>query len=235
MNRARLAILAALVAALAITFAATRTSSARSDTPTAHQITVQGLGSVEVVPDKVAFSFGVQTSAKTAAAALSANGDGAQKVIAALKQAGIADKDIRTQQVSLSQRLSDDGQTVLGYNASSSVSATLPSIAKAGEVIDAAVAAGADSVDGPSLTVSNQQTLERKALAAAVADARARAEALATAAGVTLGSIVAITEGGASAPVPFAQKADLAASSSVPIEPGTQEVQDSVSVTFATS
>jgi uncharacterized protein YggE len=235
MTRARLAIMATLVIALAVTVAVTRTSNARSDTPTAHQITVQGLGSVEAVPDKIAFSFGVQTSAKTASGALSANGEAAQRVIAALKQAGIAAKDIQTQQVSLSQRLSDDGQTVLGYNASSGVSATLPSIAKAGEVIDAAVTAGADSVDGPSLTLSNEQALERKALAAAVADAKARGEALATAAGVTLGPIVAITEGGASAPVPFQQKADVAAGSTVPIEPGTQQVQDSVTVTFATT
>src|SRR2546423_1898675 len=109
MTRARLAVLAAFIAALAIAVAATRTSRARSDPPPAHQITVQGLGSVEAVPDTVAFNFGVQTSAKTASAALAANGAAAQKVIAALKQAGIAAKDIRTQQVSLSQRLSDDG------------------------------------------------------------------------------------------------------------------------------
>jgi uncharacterized protein YggE len=235
MTRARLAVLAVLVTALAIAVATTRTSSARSDTPTAHQITVQGLGTVEAIPDTVAFSFGVQTSAKTASAALAANGEAAQKVIAALKQAGIAAKDIQTQQVSLSQRLSEDGQTVLGYNASSSVSATLPSIAKAGAVIDAAVNAGADSVEGPSLTLSNERALERKALAAAVADAKARGEALAAAAGVTLGQIVAITEGGVSAPVPLMQKANATADSTVPIEPGTQQVQDSVTVTFATA
>ena len=235
MSRKRLAILAVSIAVLAGPLAATRTSSAGSATPTAHQITVNGNGSVEAVPDQVAFNFGVQTSAKTASAALAANAAAATKVIAALKAAGIAAKDIQTQQVSISQRLSDDGQTVLGYNASSSVSATLPSIAKAGEVIDAAVAAGADTVDGPALTLSNQRTLEHKALASAIQDAKARAQALADAAGVSLGSIVAITESGASAPMPFSAKAADSAGASVPIEPGTQEVQASVSVTFATT
>ena len=235
MTRKRLAILAVSIAVLAGMLAATRTSSAGSATPAAHQIAVNGRGSVQAVPDQVAFSFGVQTSAKTASAALAANAAAATKVIAALKAAGIAAKDIQTQQVSVSQRLSDDGQTVLGYNASSSVSATLPSIAKAGEVIDAAVAAGADTVDGPALTLSNQRTLEHKALAAAIAgregpragarrrcrreprldrrdhgERRQRADAVQR-------------EGGG------------LGRSSVPIEPGTQEVQASVSVTFATT
>jgi uncharacterized protein YggE len=234
MSRTRLAVLALSLTVLAGVLAATRTSSARSDTPAAHQITVQGLGTIDATPDQVAFSFGVQTSAKSASAALSSNSEAATKVIAALKAAGIAAKDIQTQSVSLSQRLSDDGQTVVGYSASSSVSATLPSIAKAGEVIDAAVAAGADSVDGPALTVSNERTLERKALAAAVSDAKARAQALADAAGVSLGSIVGISETG-SAPVPFLQKSDMAAAAPAPIEPGTQQVQESVTVTFATT
>jgi hypothetical protein len=236
MSRNRLALVAVSIAVLLGVVAATRTSSAGSATAPAHQISVNGNGSVEAVPDQVAFTFGVQTSAKTASAALSANAAAATKVIAALKAAGIAAKDIQTQQVSLSQRLSDDGQTLLGYNASSSVAATLPSITKAGEVIDGAVAAGADSVDGPALTLSNEKALEQKALASAVQDAKARAQALATAAGVSLGSIVAITESGASTPIPFASaKAADAAGTPVPVEPGTQEVQAFVSVTFATT
>jgi uncharacterized protein YggE len=90
-------------------------------------------------------------------------------------------------------------------------------------------------VDGPSLTLSNVKALERKALASAVADAKARAQALADAAGVALGAIVAITEGGAVTPVMFNQKTDSVAAAPTPIEPGTQEVQASVSVTFATA
>jgi uncharacterized protein YggE len=234
MSRTRLALGTLAVVALVGGLAATLTPSARSDTPSPHQITVQGFGSVDAVPDQVAFSFGVQTSAKTASAALAANAEAAAKLIAALKAAGIPAKSLQTQQVSLSQRVSDDGQTVVGYNASSAVSATVASIDKAGAIVDAAVAAGATSVEGPSLTLSNEQALERKALAGAVDDAKARAQALADAAGLALGSIVAISEGGASQPVPYAAKA-AADSGAVPIEPGTQTVTDSVTVTFATT
>jgi uncharacterized protein YggE len=165
---------------------------------------------------------------------MAANAEAAAKLIAALKAAGIPAKSLQTQQVSLSQRVSDDGQTVVGYNASSAVSATVASIDKAGAIVDAAVAAGATSVEGPSLTLSNEQALERKALTGAVEDAKARAQALADAAGLALGSIVAISEGGASQPVPYAAKA-AADSGAVPIEPGTQTVTDSVTVTFATT
>jgi len=231
MTRARLILLAAALAAAALAFAATRPEAAHGDDPIGHQITVHGIGSVTAVPDRVAFGFGVQTTAKTAGAALTANAAAADKVVAALKAAGIAAKDIQTQSLFVSQRRSEDGLTVLGYDASSSVRATLPSIDTAGAVIDAAVAAGADSVDGPSLTVSNARTLERKALAAALADARARAQALAEAAGVTLGPITAITEDGASAPVPYASKA-TAADAAPAIEPGTQDIEDAVTVTF---
>jgi uncharacterized protein YggE len=235
MSRTRLALALLAVAALVAVLAATRTQSARSDTPAAHQITVQGTGTVTAVPDTVAFNFGVQSQAKTASAALDANAAAADKVIAALKAAGIADKDIQTQQVSLSQQLSDDGQTVLGYLAGSTVSATLPSIDKAGAIVDSAVAAGASSIDGPYLTLSNEQALEHKALADAVGDAKARAQALADAAGVTLGAIVDITESGASSPVAYAAKTADAAATPTPIQPGTQDVQESVSVTFATT
>src|SRR4051812_2031214 len=207
MSRTRLALGTLAVVALVAGLAATLTPSARSDTPPPHQITVQGFGSVDAVPDQVAFSFGVQTSAKTASAALAANAEAATKLIAALKAAGIPAKSLQTQQVSLSQRMSDDGQTVLGYNASSSVSATIGSIDKAGAVVDAAVAAGATPVDRPSLTLSNEQALERKALAGAVADAKARAQALPGAPGPGPGSSAAAPEAGAAQPVPSAPKA----------------------------
>jgi uncharacterized protein YggE len=237
MTRARLILLAAVIAAMALGAAVGRPEAAQGDTASAKQITVQGSGTVDAVPDKVAFSFGVQTSAKTASAALSANATASQKLLAALEQAGIAKKDIRTDQVTLNQRRSEDGLTVTGYEAFSSVTATLPSLAKAGEVIDAAVNAGADSVNGPMLTLSNQKALERKALAAAVADARARAQALAEAGGVTLGAIQAMTEGGAvPPPMPYAEKSLAAdAMGGPPIEPGTQQVYAWISVTFAAS
>jgi hypothetical protein len=100
-------------------------------------------------------------------------------------------------------------------------------------VVDAAVGAGANQVYGPSLTRSNQDVLYRSALRAAYADARARAQALAEAAGVTLGAMTSTVEGGGSVPMLLA--AGRAEDAKATVEPGTQEVQASVSVTFAVS
>jgi uncharacterized protein YggE len=98
--------------------------------------------------------------------------------------------------------------------------------------VDAAVAAGANSVYGPSLDRSDADELANQALADAVADARQKAEALAKAADGSLGRVISVTEGGASAPpIPYAAR-ESALATDVPIEPGTQEIQASVTVVF---
>jgi uncharacterized protein len=113
------------------------------------------------------------------------------------------------------------------------VSVRVRNLDRAGPVVDAAVGAGANQVYGPSLTRSDQEAVYRGALKAAYADARAKAQALADAAGVTLGAMTSTVEGGASAPMPLA--AGRAEDAKATIEPGTQEIQASVSVTFAVS
>jgi uncharacterized protein YggE len=103
-------------------------------------------------------------------------------------------------------------------------------------VIDAAVNAGANQVYGPSLSHGDQDELYRQALKAAVANARANAQALASASNLSLGRVTTIVEGGgAPQPVPFAAAADKAMAESTPIEPGTQETTASVTVTFSVS
>ena len=106
---------------------------------------------------------------------------------------------MQTQYVSVSPRYGD-AMTVLGYTATNTVSATVDELAKAGDVIDAAVEAGANQVSGPSLSVSDQEELYQEALEAAVADARDRAETLAGAAKVSLGGVKTIVEGGGYSP-----------------------------------
>src|SRR5262249_15432810 len=101
----------------------------------------------------------------------------------------------------------------------------------AGDLIDAGTAAGANDVSGPGLTESDSDRLYRQALAAAVSDARARAESLARAAGRSLGSIESISETGAE-PVPYARGVALAADAATPIVPGKQETSATISVTF---
>src|SRR4051812_34515084 len=104
-------------------------------------VVATGTGTATAVPDRGSFTFTVATPAKTAVAATQANAAGMRAVVAALKAAGIAAADLQTTQLSLDQQQSPDGQTVAGYTATSSVTAQLRDLARAGAVVDAAVAA----------------------------------------------------------------------------------------------
>jgi hypothetical protein len=199
-------------------------TSAEPDT-----LTVSGVGSVKAVPDEAQMSFGVETRRPTAQAAVTANADAMRTVINALRQAGA--REIATQWVNVYPYSREDG-TIDGYSASNSVSAT-SDIEDAAALIDAAVEAGANQVSGPGMSSSNAEALYRQALAKAVAEARARAEVLAKAAGRSLGEITTIVEAGAT-PVPYydrVQGGDIAAAT--PIVPGQQETTATISVTFS--
>jgi uncharacterized protein YggE len=226
--------LAALVLTVAALVAAAVALPAHGDAaPVSEQgVVVGGTGTVTTVPDRGAFSFTVTSPAKTAVAALQANATAARAVAAALRQAGVAAADLQTMQASLDPRLADDGQTVTGYVATTTVTAQLRSLDRAGAVVDAAVAAGADGFSGPSLSTGDTAALYADALKAAIADARAKAQTMAAAAGLTLGRITSVQEAGAQPVVPFASAAKQ---DSVQIEPGTQDVQAAVTVTFAAS
>ena len=199
-------------------------------------ITVTGSGSARTVPDVSDWSFGVQADANTATAALKEAAVATKRIIAALRDAGVSKEDIRTEQISLYPQMSDDGRTVTGYSASSSVSATVREISKAGAVVDAAVAAGANQVSGPMLRVSDSKAQYQAAVTAALDDARARAQAIADKAGVTLGAPVAIIEnGGGGYPVPMYAGAEAVRAADIAVEPGTQEISATLTVTFAIS
>jgi uncharacterized protein len=229
-------LLAALAGALLVAFAGVgRPDAARSAPDTDRTLSVSGAGSVTVVPDRAQFSFGVETRGRTAAEALATNGAAMRKVIAALKAAGVADRDLQTQQVSLSALYSDNGGSVIGYSASNSVSATVHKLAQAGTVIDKAVAAGANQVYGPSLDRADREELYRKALEAALANARAKAETIAAAAGLTLGRATQVQETSTAPPIYVAEARAAAPDEPTPIEAGTQDVQANVTVTFAAS
>jgi uncharacterized protein YggE len=193
--------------------------------PTTDTVTVSGNGVVLAVPDRAEISAGVETRAPTAKAALQANAAAMADVLDALRAGG--GTDVTTQTVSLSTSFDDQG-TPNGFVASNIASATVV-FSKAGALIDAAVAAGANTVYGPSPSRSDADALSRPALAKAVADAGERAAVLAKAAGRELGRVTAISESGA-APVPVFAKA--AADASTPVVSGPQETTASVSVTY---
>lgn len=197
-------------------------------TPDADTVTVTGVGSVESTPDNANFSFGVDSRGRTAQAAIAANADAMEKVIAALRQAGA--REIATQWVSV-YAVTDENGAVTGYSASNSVSATI-GVGRAGALIDAAAEAGANQITGPGMSSTDADRLYREALADAVTDARERAEVLARAAGRSLGEITSLSEVGSQA-IPYAAEAKDAMAASTPVVPGRQETSASVSVTFS--
>ncbi len=222
----RLLALLALAAAL-LAGGADAATTAGSSTDS---VTVGGTGTATAVPDAAEFDFTVQTKGATAAATLNRNSTDTRAVITAVEAAGVPAASVQTAQVSLEPVTSSDGTTITGYTASDTISVTNVAIAKAGAVVDAAVGAGANGVSGPSLTVSAQDDLYAQALKAAVAQAKTKAQALAEAAGRTVGAVTTIVEGGNAVPLPFSAGAKA---NSTPIEPGTQQIQATVTVTYA--
>jgi uncharacterized protein YggE len=198
-------------------------------------LSIVGTGVVTTKPDTATVSAGVTTQASKASEAMSSNAAAMAKVIDALKAEGIDSKDLQTEFVSVQPRYDDRGVEIVGYTASTSVAAIVRDLAKVGGVIDAAVAAGANTVGGPSLARDDQDKLYRDALEDAVAKARLKATALARAAGVSLGAIRSVSESTQEAgPVMFSGFAAKDAAGT-PIEPGTAEITASVRVVFAIS
>jgi uncharacterized protein YggE len=220
----------AAVAVAAFVAACLGAASAVAASPRA--ITVHGTGIVNTVPTSAVFTFGVSANAPTAAAALAGNAAQMNKLIAALKGKGIAPADIQTAEVSLSANRNQSGSRIFNYTASNSVTALVRAIANAGPVIDAAVAAGANQLSGPTLSSTDQQALSRRALAAALADARARANVIAKAAGVRLGKVLSVSEESAT-PFPVEGRAAASPAAATPIEAGTIQIEADLTVTFA--
>ena len=223
-----LAVVAAALVAVAAFAGVGRPEAASGDTGTPDTVTTNGHGVVTVVPDEATVTAGVHTQAASASAALAQNGKLMNQVVAALKAAGGA--NLQTQQVSLYPQTSDSGQ-VTAYVADNSVSADAK-IAHAGALVDAAVSAGANTVSGPSLSVSDRDARYRDALGKAVEDARAKAQALAKAGGFGVGQVSTVTEQSANAPGPVFAAAVAQKSDATPVEPGTQDITADVVVTF---
>ena len=196
-------------------------------------ITVTGVGATLATPDVGAFHFGVTSEGETARDALTANSASMERVLAALEQVGVAREDVQTSQVSTQRRHGESGR---GYSSYNGVTVRLRSLDErsldeAGAVIDAAIAAGADDVSGPQLGHSDSRSVYREALPEAVADARAKAEVLAAAAGYVLGELLELVEGG-SAPRGRSRSAPSFGAMLAPIEAGQEDIVAVVTATF---
>ena len=229
---------AALAAAALVTIALSgvgRPDAARGEAapePRRDVVTVTGTGKIETVPDRAEASFGVVTRAETAEQAVKDNAEKMNRVIDALREAGVAEKDIRTQELALNPRFEKD-RGIVGYEATNTVVAA-STLETVGAALDAAVAAGANRSYGLTLARSDRDGLYRDALAAAVDDASAKAKALADAGGFDVGDIVRVDEGGGAMPMYDTGAREMAAfEQRTPVMPGTQEIQAIVSVSFA--
>ncbi len=200
-------------------------------------LTVNAEGSVEGRPDMATISVGVTTEGQTAAAALAENARRSQSLIQALRRAGIAERDIQTANVSVyPQQVYGEGQPprITGYQANNTVTAKVRNIDNTGRVIDAAVGAGGNNVNGVSFSYQDPDAQLNAARRDAIANARERAALYADALGLRVHRVVAVSEGGGFRPpiVPMAMERMQAADASTPIAPGEIETQVSVSVTF---
>ncbi|MES2987536.1 MAG: SIMPL domain-containing protein [Pseudomonadota bacterium] len=187
------------------------------------------------VPDVAVIQAGVITQAPTASAALSQNSTQMAAVLAALRAAGVAERDLQTASISLSPqyRYEDNKPPILtGYQASNQVSIRFRDISKSGAILDTLVKQGANNISGPNLTVDKPEGALDEARTNAIAKARARAILYANAAGLKVDRILSISESGAMpSPIPMmAFRADKVANTEVVA--GEQQMSVTVSVRF---
>lgn len=214
--------------------------------PHPHILSVSGEGEVRAVPDQAQLSAGVVTQAKTAAAALAANSTAMNEVFKSLRRAGIPEKSITTSNFSISPQYppyrqdapNEDRTQIIGYEVSNQVAVILDDVSKVGTTLDALVASGANQAGGVSFAIRDPKPLMTQARIDAVKDATAKAQTLAKAAGVTLGPIVSINEGGSYAPQPMYQKLAVTAFTRAdaapppPVAAGEQSITANVSIVW---
>lgn len=218
---------------LGLALACTLAVPARAADP--HTLSMTGHGEIRAVPDMAQVTAGVTTTAPTAAQALSANSARMKGVFAALEKLGVPQKNIQTANFFVSPQYTNGdnnaARRLTGYQVNNDVTARIEDVNKLGGALDALVTAGANQINGVSFSIQNDAPLLEKARAQAIADARARAQTYAKAAGVTLGSILSISEGGGEAPPrPMYRMAAMAADTQ--IAPGEQSVTANVSVVW---
>ncbi|MFT3973183.1 MAG: SIMPL domain-containing protein [Amaricoccus sp.] len=203
---------------------------------TPREITVTGSATVDAAPDVATVTAGVETQAATAADALKQNSEAMTAVFAALKTAGIAEADTQTSQLTLTPVFqSDPGSSpaapqVVAYQASNMVTVQVRDVTHLGGTIDTLTAAGANRLYGVSFDVDEPGAVLDTARQKAVADAQRKAALFAEAAGVRLGPVIAISEGGGGGAVPFRAKMDMAMAA--PVAAGSVSLGADVTVVF---
>ena len=232
-----------LLLALSLALGAT-TMTAHAQTVAGHAMTADGtLLSVSAqaqasrVPDVATISTGVVTQAVDRKTAMRQNAEQLAKVMAAIKAAGIADKDIQTSGINLSPQyryVENEAPKITGFQASNTVNLKVRDIAKLGKVLDALAANGSNQINGPTFEIDQPEPVYDEARLAALAKAKARAETYAKALGLRVRRIVSISEGGGGGfqPMPMMRMSAKSADMETQVAPGETTLSVNLDVVF---
>ena len=229
----------ALAAALPMTSHACPAADLATPTTQGTLLSVSTTAEASRTPDIATLSTGVVTQAADANAAMRDNATQMDKVMAALRAAGIAPRDIQTSGINLNPQYryaENQPPVIVGYQASNTVNVKVRELARLGKVLDALVAQGANQINGPSFGIDQPEAALEEARLAAVKKAQAQAQTYARALGLQVKRIVSISEGGASLPRPMPMMRAMAAADAsfkeTAVAPGESTVSVSVEMVF---
>lgn len=236
----RHALLAALMlGAATIPAAADAQQASITQTIAGTRLDINATGEVTRVPDVAIISAGVVSRSPTASGALQDAADRMDRVLGALKRAGVADRDIQTSNVNLNAEYrypENQAPQLVGYTATNTVTIRFRDIRNSGKILDALVSQGSNQISGPSLVVDKPETALDEARAKAVAIGRARADLYARSLGMRVVRVVSVNESGgyyapppAPPPAPMMARAEFAETKVVP---GEQKLQVNLAMTF---
>jgi uncharacterized protein YggE len=206
--------------------------------PAPRTITVSGTGLVTLTPDIAYISIGVHTENASAKVAVANNNSQAQAVIAIIKKAGIAEKDIQTTNFSVyaQQQYDNTGKpTGTTYVVDNSVYVTVRDLTKLGDLLDATVQAGANNINSIQFDVADKTEALSQARLAAVENAKKQADELTKATGVSLGEVQSITYYDSTPPVSIQYSKAMieAPAASVPVQTGSMQISTTVTIVYA--
>ena len=201
------------------------------------RLDISATGEATRVPDVAIITAGVVTRAASATAALQQNAARMERVRTALKRSGIADRDIQTSNIGLNPEyryVQDQPPQLTGYTASNQLSVRFRDIAKSGDILDALVAEGANSINGPNLTIDKPDEALDEARTKALGIGRARAELYARSLGMRVVRLLSVSEGGGSYPVPppMPMMMEARAQAGTKIDPGEQKLSVTLGMVF---
>ena len=203
------------------------------------RLDVGATGETTRVPDVAIITAGVVTRAPTAGAAIQENSARMDRVLAALKRAGVADRDVQTSSINLNPEYryqENRPPELVAYSASNQVNIRFRDIRNSGKILDALVAEGANQINGPTLTIDKPEAALDEARMNAIANGRARAEIYARALGKRVTRVVSVSEGGGNyyppPPMPMAERSMAAQAADTKIVAGEQKLQVTVSMVF---